>query len=101
MNVDALITEGTDVNMTSKGQVLIPKVLRDRAGLTPNGRVRVGMNDRGEVVVSPAAPEETREERRARIRTAIDSVAGTMQTGFATTDEYMDFIRPHPLDAEW
>lgn len=87
-----------ETNMTSKGQVLIPKVLRDRAGLVPNGPVRVGLNDRGEVVVLPPTREETPEERRARIRAAIESVAGTLDTGFATTDEYMDFIRPHRHD---
>lgn len=100
MNVHAPITDVADINMTSKGQVLIPKTLRDRAGLSPNGPVRVGMNDRGEIVVLPAA-SETAEERMARIRAGIEAAAGTMKTEFATTEEYMDFIRPHRLDPEW
>lgn len=98
MNVPAPIADETDTNMTSKGQVLIPKTLRDRAGLRPNQPVRVGMNDRGEVVVLPGRREETPEERRVRIRAAIETVAGTMRTGFGSTDEYMDVIRPHRLD---
>jgi antitoxin PrlF len=41
---------------------------------------------------------ESRDERRARILEAIESVRGSMKTGFATTDEYMDFIRPYRND---
>lgn len=87
-------------NMTSKGQVLIPKDVRDAIGLVPGQPVRVGLNDRGEVVVLPPELVETPEERKARIRANIASVRGTVDFGFATTDEYMDFIRPHRLDPE-
>lgn len=98
MNVHAPISDASKGNMTSKGQVLIPKALRDRVGLLPGGEVTIGLNDRGEVVVLPAGRAETPAERVARIRKAIASVAGTMKTGFATTDDYMDFVRPHRLD---
>lgn len=94
MNMHAPITEACDVNMTSKGQVLIPKALRERAGLIPGGEITVGLNEQGDVVVRARASVETREERITRIRAAIDRIAGTRPTGFATTDEYMDFIRP-------
>ena len=94
MNMHAPITEACDGNMTSKGQVLIPKALRERAGLTPGGEVTIGLNEQGDVVVRAKAVEETREERVARIRAAIERVAGTADFGFATTDEYMDYIRP-------
>lgn len=87
-----------DMNMTSKGQVLIPKAMRDIAGLVPNGPVRVALNGDGQVVVMPGEQAETPEERRARIRAALDAVRGTVDFGFALTDEYMDFIRPHRLD---
>lgn len=100
MNMHVPISETTDVNMTSKGQVLIPKALRDRAGLTPNGPVRVGMNENGDVVVRRIERDETPEQRGDRIRAALDAIAGSMKTGFASTDEYMDFIRPHRLDPE-
>ncbi|MEA2999577.1 MAG: antitoxin PrlF [Sphingomonadales bacterium] len=88
-----------DVNMTSKGQVLIPKTIRDRVGLVPGAQVTVGINDRGEAVVLPKHVAETPEERRSRIRAALEAARGSMRTGFATTDEYMDFIRPHRRDA--
>lgn len=87
-------------NMTSKGQVLIPKNIRDRLGLVPGNPVRVGVNDRGEAVILPAErlSEETREARRTRIRAAIDSIAGKYATG-QSTDEYMAEIRgPYPED---
>jgi len=95
MNAQTKIEHETLVNMTSKGQVLIPKALRDRNGLVPNGPVRVGLNDRGETVVLPATPAvvETREQRMARIRAAIQSVRGSIDLGGLTTDEYMRELR--------
>jgi antitoxin PrlF len=98
MNAHNPITDATEVNMTSKGQVLIPKTIRERVGLRPGDKVRVGINDRGEAVVVPMGEAESRDERRARILEAIESVRGSMKTGFATTDEYMDFIRPYRND---
>ncbi len=95
MNVHSPITETADGNMTSKGQVLIPKHLREHAGLVPGGEITVGLNADGQVVVVPRRAEETREERKARIRAQIESVVGTLHTGFATTDQYMDVVRPH------
>ena len=94
MNVQAKIEHETLVNMTSKGQVLIPKVLRDRNGLVPNGPVRVGLNDRGETVVLPAhgAVAETQEQRRLRIRAALDALTGVIDLGMST-DEYMRELR--------
>jgi antitoxin PrlF len=100
MNAHSPITETADGKMTSKGQVLIPKALRDRAGIAPGGEITVGLNAQNEIMVLPRAAAETPEQRRARIRAALESVRGTLDTGFATTDEYMDFIRPHRLE-DW
>ena len=95
MNAHSKIEHETLVNMTSKGQVLIPKVVRELNGLIPNGPVRVGINDRGETVILPAhdAQGETTEERRARFREALLKVRGTIDLGGLTTDEYMREIR--------
>ncbi|OHD01995.1 AbrB/MazE/SpoVT family DNA-binding domain-containing protein [Sphingobium sp. D43FB] len=102
MNMHSKFDEETVVNMTSKGQVFMPKAIRDRIGLVPGQPVRIGINDRGEAVVLPAhlLVGETTDERRNRIRAGILAAAGTMKTGFASTDEYMDYIRPHRLDPE-
>lgn len=95
MNAHSKIEHETLVNMTSKGQVLIPKALRDQGGLVPNGPVRVGINDRGETVVLPAFdPQcESPEQRRARFRESLQSVKGTLDLDGMTTDEYMRELR--------
>lgn len=92
MNVH--VSLDTVTNMTSKGQVLIPKVIRDRVGLVPGQPVRVGINDRGEAVILPPVDRsnETPEQRKQRILAAIDSIAGKYSTG-QSTDEYMAEIR--------
>ncbi|WP_203309492.1 MULTISPECIES: AbrB/MazE/SpoVT family DNA-binding domain-containing protein [Sphingomonas] len=67
--MNAPLDKRTTTNMTSKGQVLIPKDVRDAIGLVPGRPVEVGINDRGEAVVLPGKrwPDETPEERAARI----------------------------------
>jgi hypothetical protein len=57
--------------------------------------VRVGLNDRGETVVLPAQGQgvETKEQRRARIRAALEAAAGTIDLDGMTTDEYMRWLR--------
>jgi antitoxin PrlF len=92
MNAHSPITEASEINMTSKGQVLIPKALRDRSGLLPGARVRVGLNEQGQVVVIPSETPETDEDRRARIRAALENAVGSINLGMST-DEYMDLIR--------
>lgn len=96
MNAHSKIEQETLVNMTSKGQVLIPKVLRDRAGLKAGQPVRVGTNDRGETVILPveAAGPETREQRSARVHAAIEAIAGKYPNPDGmTTDEFMRELR--------
>ena len=96
MNAHSKIEQETLVNMTSKGQVLIPKALRDRAGLKVGQPVRVGTNDRGETVILPvdAPVPETPEQRRARVLAAIDELAGKYPNPDGmTTDEYMRELR--------
>ena len=88
MNALTRIEHETFVNMTSKGQVLIPKALRDQSGLIPGGPVRVGRNDRGETVILPplGEPKETPEQRQARIRAGLEALRGKYGTGRRTDD---------------
>lgn len=73
MDIHANIVEMTSVNMTSKGQVLIPKAIRDRLKLVPGKPVRVGINDRGEAVILPGVPEGL----DAAARRALSSISST------------------------
>jgi bifunctional DNA-binding transcriptional regulator/antitoxin component of YhaV-PrlF toxin-antitoxin module len=79
------------INMTSKGQVLIPKHVRERTGLVPGRPVRVGINEHGQAVILPCE-QETEEGRRVRIADSIRSVAGSFATG-RTTEEMMRELR--------
>jgi AbrB family looped-hinge helix DNA binding protein len=69
--------------ITSKGQVTVPKVFRDRFGLGPGGHFAV--NDRGELTLS-AQNKTSLQDRLAAAR------AGLVQDGL-TTDQYLTFVR--------
>ncbi|UVO53577.1 AbrB/MazE/SpoVT family DNA-binding domain-containing protein [Sphingomonas sp. SUN039] len=79
--------------VTSKGQVLLHKSVRERAGIAPGARVRVGTNDQGQAIVEPVDVWPTDpEERSRRIRAAIAEYAGKFATG-TSTDEQMRELR--------
>ncbi len=73
--------------MTCKGQVTIPKRVRDAAGQKPGKRVNVDFVD-GNVIVSPAKKvrEGEFEKRLRRARAKFD-------IGGMTTDEFMKLMR--------
>jgi antitoxin PrlF len=50
MNAQSKIETG---RMTSKGQVLIPKAVRDAIGLAPNAPYKVMINDQNQAVIAP------------------------------------------------
>jgi antitoxin PrlF len=95
MNMHSDVRTVTRVNMTSKGQVLIPKEVRDEIGLMPGRPVYVGINGQGEAVVFPDtdAPVESPEDRAARIRAAAAELVGVYYDGSQTTDEIMFELR--------
>ena len=90
MNAPVRIDTGT---MTSKGQVLIPKAIRDAVGLVPGGPVKVMLNEHGQAVVVPLGfgPADA-EERRRRMREGLLAIAGRYPNGL-TTEEYMRGLR--------
>jgi AbrB family looped-hinge helix DNA binding protein len=86
-------------NMTSKGQVLIPKDVRDAVGLVPGEPVKVGLNDRGEAVVLPNAArrDETPDQRVDRLMAALDRARLVHRTDRNTEDIMRDLRGDEPL----
>jgi antitoxin PrlF len=89
-------------NMTIKGQVLIPKHIRDAVGLVPGKPVDVVLNDAGEAVVrTVTVTAEDVDVRRADIAMRIRSVKGMLSQhdrySGLTTDDYMRMIRGDEL----
>jgi bifunctional DNA-binding transcriptional regulator/antitoxin component of YhaV-PrlF toxin-antitoxin module len=92
MNAPSKIETGT---MTSNGQILIPKAMRDAAGLKPGWPYKVAINAEGQIVVAPLGfgPEDA-EERVRRVKAAIKEIAGKYPNPDGmTTDEYMRELR--------
>ena len=92
MNAPTKIETGT---MTSKGQVLIPKAMRDAAGLVPGRPYKVAISDAGKIEIAPLGfgPEDA-DERVRRMRKGILAIAGRYPNPDGmSTDEYMREIR--------
>ena len=86
--------------VTDKGQVTIPKPLRDAAGIGPGTRVTFVLSG-GSVVVTPVSTRVT-DDRRERMKVAGAKAWRTMDPAFQqlSADEIMEFIRgdgPTPL----
>jgi AbrB family looped-hinge helix DNA binding protein len=81
--------------MTSKGQVTIPKRLRDHLGLEPGAQVEFELRPEGEVVVRPARPGRARRSKKGRFA----KLRGTLETGM-TTDALMRLLRGYDEDAK-
>ena len=80
--------------VTSKGQVTIPKQMRDYLGLQPGSQVDFSYTADGQVVIRPVAPAR---KRKAKSRFA--ALRGTVKLGMST-DEYMNLIRGYDEDKD-
>jgi AbrB family looped-hinge helix DNA binding protein len=81
--------------MTTKGQVTIPKPIRDFLGLGPGSQVEFEYGPDGQVVLRPAVrarPGRGGRSRFARLR-------GTGTKKGMTTDELMGLLRGYDEDA--
>lgn len=74
--------------LTSKGQVTIPKRIRESLGVRPGEAVNFRLNDQGETVIEKADPEAPSDDRFAKWR-------GVWKGGM-TTDEIMALTRGEP-----
>lgn len=88
--------------VTSKGQVTIPKGVRDKLGIAAGDDV--GFHEEGEVFVLKKTPEsgtETRGERMVRMmREAGRRLKRNPEFENMTTDEYMEMIRGYSEDKD-
>lgn len=78
------------MKITSKGQVTIPKSVRERAGLHPNSEVEFEVRANGEVVLRRAATAVS--SVRAAFQRVRGSATATQFKGMST-DEFMRFLR--------
>lgn len=69
--------------MTSKGQVTIPKRMREELGLAPGAEIEFVPNGRGDIVIRL---------KKEADRSRFDALVGTLDLGM-TTDEFMRFLR--------
>jgi antitoxin PrlF len=83
--------------ITVKGQVTIPKQIRDSLGLVAGSKVEFTLNERGEYVVLPAA--STKKSRKSNVaKSRFDAVRGTANMSGMSSDEYMNLIRGYDND---
>ena len=75
--------------LTSKGQVTIPKRIRDAMQLVPGAPVEFSVNAAGEVVLHPARPAG---RARNPTRDRFDAVRGRADVPWRT-DELMKLLR--------
>ena len=81
--------------VTTKGQVTIPKPIRDFLGLAPGSQVVFEYGPSGEVILKPAAharPKRPGRSRFARLR-------GTGTRRGMTTDELISLLRGYDEDS--
>jgi antitoxin PrlF len=77
--------------VTSKGQVTIPKPVRDHLGIVPGSQIAFRRAADGSIVIEKADGTETQPSRFAKLR-------GSAGPGM-TTDELMALLRGEPDDA--
>jgi antitoxin PrlF len=79
--------------LTGKGQVTIPKHIRDRLSLKPGCKLIFDVNEAGELVLrKEGRAEEARPDRFDRAIGAAEIKLG------CSTDEYMELIRGYSDD---
>ncbi len=79
--------------VTEKGQVTIPKRIREAAGVLPGSQVQFTLEGSRIVITPVAAP--ARNDRRAALRSAAARARATMAPEFRrmSADEIMNFLR--------
>ncbi len=82
--------------LTSKGQVTIPKRVRDALGIEPGSRVEFGLEEEGRAFVRPA--EEGRaKKKKDDFDKRLERARAHFKLGM-TTDEWLDITRDRKRD---
>jgi antitoxin PrlF len=77
--------------VTTKGQITIPKHIRDRRGIVAGTRLEV--SEQGDdIVLRKAVRIDQGGKRDAEFDAYLERVRGSMKLGM-TTDEYMELLR--------
>ena len=76
-------------NLTSKGQVTIPKRIRDSLNLQPGLPVEFDVNQHGEVVIRPRQAAK----RRKQFKDGIEAMRGAATIKYSSTEELMKLLR--------
>jgi AbrB family looped-hinge helix DNA binding protein len=80
------------MRVTTKGQVTIPKEIRDRLGIGPGSEVDFIATEDGAKLVA-VNQNVSAEEARRRLVETLSGMTGTLDLGGMTADAYMDWIR--------
>ena len=76
------------MRVTEKGQVTIPKDIRDQLNIVPGSEVEFVTHEDKVFLVKAEQQDQFRD-----FREWADSVAGTFDTMGMTTDQYMEWLR--------
>jgi AbrB family looped-hinge helix DNA binding protein len=80
------------MRVTTKGQVTIPKEIRDRLGIVPGSEVEFVPTQDGVQLIA-VNENMSKEETSRRFSAVLDRMTGSLDLGGMTTDEYMEWVR--------
>jgi len=79
------------MKVTERGQVTIPKAIRDRCGFTANSDVEFKLHANGMVTINPKRNMEDFDKAVAEYRGS--ATKRLRKLGFKSTDEFIEAIR--------
>jgi len=80
------------MRVTTKGQVTIPKDVRDHLGIKPGTEVEF-VREAGRVQLVVSNDADSQEDRIKRFRESLERMAGTIDIGGMDGKEYVDWLR--------
>lgn len=78
------------MRVTEKGQVTIPKPIRDKLGIAPGSEVEFVEDGAGRIGIIRSGSLSEEERRVARLRNWIESVRGTADAGLSADDVMLE-----------